>query len=303
MMAGSGLHLYNVQMGALVLSRIERFEGLLSLRIAVTRSIADDGSIWRDPNTGRTRRGVALDLDGFRYETFTDSMVASTDTRWRTRLAWLNSQVSERLDSEFQSQPFTQCADVLRSMGDSHGSRMILFEREQMRLRAKNVRPWEKISGHALRVFAGHGYKNYYALYWAIGICALGGTVFGVADRLGEMRPASDHVIVDESYQRTGRIPKDYEPLEPFLFSADVLTPIVDFGQKRAWLPRNAGERAPDAAAAFPQLPVSTDRALNWLFGGWLPKAFYYVEIAMGWLLVSIVIAGFSGHLGREGEK
>jgi hypothetical protein len=127
--------------------------------------------------------------------------------------------------------------------------------------------------------------------------------VFGVADRLGEMRPASDHVIVDESYQRTGRIPKDYEPLEPFLFSADVLTPIVDFGQKRAWLPRNAGERAPDAAAAFPQLPVSTDRALNWLFGGWLPKAFYYVEIAMGWLLVSIVIAGFSGHLGREGEK
>jgi hypothetical protein len=302
MVAGSGLHFHNARMGELVLSRIERFDGLLSLRCAVAKSISDDGSVWRDPITGGKRRGVALDLDGFRYDTFTNSMVAVTDTGWRTRLAWLNAQVIERLDAQFQSQPFTQCAAVLRTMGDAHGSRMILFEREQMRLRAKHVRLWEKISGHALRVFAGHGYKNYYALYWAIGVWLLGGTVFGVADRLGEMRPASEHVIVEETYQRTGRIPKDYEPLKPLLFSADILTPIVDFGQKRAWLPRDAGERAPDAAAAFPQLPESAGRALNWLFGGWLPKAYYCFEIAMGWLLVSIVIAGFSGHLGRERE-
>jgi hypothetical protein len=303
MVARSGLHLHNVQMRELVLSRIERFDGLLSLRSAVTKSISDDGSVWRDPVTGGARRGVALDLDGFRYDTFTNSLVAVTDTGWRTRLAWLNAQVSGRLDAHFQSQPFTQCAAVLRTMGDAHGSRMILFEREQMRLSAKHARLWERISGHALRIFAGHGYKNYYALYWAIGVWLVGGAVFGVADRLGEMRPASEHVIVDETYQRTGRIPKDYEPLKPILFSADVLTPIVDFGQKHAWLPRDAGERVPDAAAAFPRLPESAGHALNWLFGGWLPKAYYYFEIAMGWLLVSIVIAGLSGLLGREGDR
>ena len=33
-----------------------------------------------------------------------------------------------------------------------------------------------------------------------------------------------------------------------------------------------------------------------------MPKAYYYFEIAMGWLLVSIVIAGFSKFLGHAGE-
>jgi hypothetical protein len=124
-----------------------------------------------------------------------------------------------------------------------------------------------------------------------------------MADRLGEMRPASEHVIVDDSYQRSGHIPKDYEPLKPLLFSADILLPIVDFGKKRFWLPRDADERAPDAATAFPSQPSWVARSLNWLFSGWFAKLFYCFEIAIGWVLASIAVAGFSGHLGRKSEE
>jgi hypothetical protein len=89
----------------------------------------------------------------------------------------------------------------------------------------------------------------------------------------------------------------------PLLCSADILLPIVDIGQKRRWLPRDAGEHPPDAALAFPRLPQQVAPALHWLFGGWLPKTYYYFEIAMGWALVSIVIAGFSGLLGHAREE
>ena len=303
MLAGSALHLHNVQMGELVFTNIARFEGMLSLRAASATTVADDGTVWQVPGARHARPGVAIDLDGFRYNSFTNSFAAVTDTSWRTRLEWLKTQVKDELRSDVKVQPYTQCAEVLHNMGDVRGSRMILFERERMRLRTPGIGIWERLSGHALGLFAGHGYKSYYALYWAIGVWLAGGAVFSVADRLGEMRPASELIVVEDSYQRTGHIPQDYEPLKPLLFSADTLLPIVDLNQKHFWLPRDAGERPPDAAAVFPRLPHSATRALNWLFGGWLPKFFYYFETVMGWLLVSIVIAGISGNLSRDREE
>ena len=301
--SGAALYLHNVETGELVLSNFERFEGLLSLRGARLGTLADDGTIWRDPKTGVVRQGVALDLDGCTYNGFTGSMASSTRMDWRTRLSWLKMQIPESLSTEFLPQPFTQCAEVMRSMGDLHGSRMVLLERERLRLRSSKVHLWERLTGRMLGLVAGHGYKSYYALYWALGIWLIGGVIFSIADRLGQMRPASEHVVVDESYRRTGEIPKDYEPLKPFLYSADILLPIVDIGQEKYWLPRDAGERPTNAAAAFPQLPRWATFVADWLFGGWLQKSYYYFEIAMGWVLVSIAIAGFSGHLGHKSEE
>ena len=81
--------------------------------------------------------------------------------------------------------------------------------------------------------------------------------------------------------------------------------PCADFRQRGEELlrPRDAGERAADAARAFPRLPGWAAATLDWLFGGWLPKGYYYFEIAMGWILVSIAVAGFSGHLGHKSEE
>ena len=87
----------------------------------------------------------------------------------------------------------------------------------------------------------------------ALGVWLIGGVIFSVANCLDQMRPASEHVLVDDSYRRTGEIPKDYEPLKPFLYSADILLPIVDIGQEKFWLPRDAGERPTNAATAFPR--------------------------------------------------
>jgi len=64
-----------------------------------------------------------------------------------------------------------------------------------------------------------------------------------------------------------------------------------------------------DRAPAVAELPVDAPRisgefaAIDWLFGAWLQKAYYYFAIAMGWVLVSIAIAGFSGLLGHAKEE
>ena len=117
------------------------------------------------------------------------------------------------------------------------------------------------------------------------------------------MRPADSHILVEHEYQETLRPPTDYEPVNPLLYSADILLPIVELGQQEYWIPRNAGEHIADVDHAFPNLALPLRNAIAWAFGGWLPKAYYYFEIFMGWLLVSIVIAGFSGLLGHAKEE
>jgi hypothetical protein len=299
---GSGFVLAESQIGVLIFSHVD-FEGVLLLRSARIRAIADDGSLWRNPATSKCRDTVAIDLDDCRYEAFVNSLETHTDASWRTRLAFLHAQPPEHLGEDFLSQPFTQCATVMRDMGDSHGARMILYERERLRLKAKNVRLWEKVGGYISGALAGYGYKNHRALYWALGVWLLGALILGVADRLGAMRPADPHVLAEAHYQETLRPPTDYESVKPALYSLDLLLPIVEIGQEEYWIPRDPGEKPLDARAAFPRLHRSLVPAVNWLFSGWLPKAYYYFEIGMGWLLVSIVIAGFSGLLGHAREE
>jgi hypothetical protein len=289
--------------GWLRLTNLSAFEGTLFLEASTASRFSDDGTLWRDPATGAVRPGVELWIDHFRYQAFVDASIARTDTSWRTRLAWLKAQPKAHWTTNFRSQPFTQCAEVLRNMGDARGSRMILHERERLRLKAANVAFWEKLGGYVSGALAGYGYKNHYALYWALGIWLFGALIFGVANQLGQLRPADPHVLAEAHYEETGIPPRDYEPVKPALYSLDLLLPIVEIGQEQFWLPRDPGEHKADAQAAFPRLHHSLVPAANWLFGGWLPKAYYYFEIAMGWLLVSIVIAGFSGLLGHAREE
>jgi hypothetical protein len=299
----AGIDFSNAVIGrAISFSGLKAFAGELSLGGAKTQTLADDGSLWRDPPSNKRRGDVVLNLDGFKYDAFGDPPGGHTDDDAETRLAWLHMQPEAWLASDFRPQPFTQCAAVLQSMGDAHGARLVLFQRERLRLKGKRVGFWERLGGYALGALAGYGFRNHRALYWAVSIWLFGALVFGVADRLDQMRPADPHVLAEARYQETGHVPRDYEPVKPVIYSLDLFLPIVEIGQVEYWIPRDAGERPANARAVFPRLPAPVASAVDWAFGGWLPKAYYYFETAMGWLLVSIVLAGFSGLLGRAGD-
>jgi hypothetical protein len=287
-------------MGQLVITQPKSPISSLCLRSAQVGALCDDPTAW--PEKGK------LELDGFVYGSLggfasfgIQSALAPLD--YESRLDWLQRQVAADLEENFKPQPWTQCAKVLAALGRTHDARLILYERERHWLKSKQQHPVTRFFYRfLLGPLSGYGYKNHYALGWALGIWLFGAVIFGMADHLGMMRPASEHVVLEQEYQRTGHPPPDYEPLNPLFYSADLLLPIVDIGQERYWIPRNGGEKQPDSAAAFPSAPARIARALTWLFSGWLPKAYYYFEIAMGWLLVSIVLAGFSKFLGHAKE-
>lgn len=264
----------------------------LCLRGAQIEALADDPSSW--PEHGR------LELDGLVYQGFSSTLgmggaVGTTPLDYRSRLDWLERQVGEDLYGQFKSQPWTQCAKALAAAGRTHDARMILYERERRWLRSKQQHVVTRLFYRfILGPLSGYGYRTHWALYWALGIWLAGSLVFAAANDFGMMRPASEHVLVDEEYKKTGAVPRDYEPLKPMIYSADLLLPIIEIGQDRYWIPRDASEAGQAIARKLPHASDSPSVRSAALVFGWLPKTFYYLEIAMGWLLVSIVIAGFS---------
>jgi hypothetical protein len=268
-----------------------------SLNLTGTRvdKFIDDGTIW--PEKGK------LALNGFVYEVFGEASLekhqtARTPLDFASRAEWLGRQAD--VDVNFKPQPWTQCAKVLSAMGRTHDAKLMLYERERRWLRSKQQHTVTRLFYRlVLGPLSGYGYKTHYALYWAVGIWLMGALVFGIANDAGMMRPASEQVVTDADYKLTGLPPRDYEPMNALFYSADLLLPIVDLGQERYWIPRNAGEGMSHAAQSFPALPRPVADNLARIVGGRLPKAFYYFEIVMGWLLVSIVIAGFTKILGH----
>ena len=83
-----------------------------------------------------------------------------------------------------------------------------------------------RLGGQSLGILAGHGYEGHQALYRAPGVWLTGAAIFGVADRLRQMRP-DPNVLAEAHYQETGAPPTDYEPVNSLIYSPDILPPNV----------------------------------------------------------------------------
>ena len=125
-----------------------------------------------------------------------------------------------------------------------------------------------------LRKTTGHGERLEYAAYWLLGLWALGMVLFW--QFTPDMVPARERFyLAGEAYKLymdTGALPEGYPKFSPFIYSLDVMLPIVDFAQESHWRPKN------------------TDGA-NWA------RHYNRAHLALGWLLSTIGIAGLTGLL------
>jgi hypothetical protein len=298
--------------GTLYLTKVKTFEGILDLQDAYAKNVADDGTIRNDDPRGilrilkkRTKRLITIHLDRFCYDSFANDFGGKeTDLSARARLSWLKMQPEEWCGTKFRPQPFTRCAKVLRSMGHTKDARLILYEREKRRLRHNNVSWFEwLIRKFLLGLFAGYGYKAHRAFGALVVVWLFGAGLFAIEGQYGLMRIASDNVLASDWYVAHNTQPPDYEPFKPWLYSLDVLLPIIDFNQKHSWTPDDAGDRVPGFERILP--PTPDVNWAHWLRGclAWLPKAYYWFEIAMGWFLTTVIIAGLTGLLGNPREE
>ena len=248
-------------------------EGDVNLAYAKADVLADAPDSWKS---------CKVALDGFTYNRF----VGPVD--FHSCIEWL----AKRPDGmAFSPQPYEQAAKVLFGMGHVQGAREILLEKERLQTKDGKMRWLRKFGRRLWDVFAGYGYRLRYTAAWMAIFVAIGSVIFGIADRHGNIVPTHPVVALSEDYREkiapdgdllpTQAVKPEYPAFNPLVFSLDVFTPSAVFHQEDSWGPRSGG-------GEWTHLDVD----ILWLLTLW-----YWLEVAMGWILTSMLLLSVTGLL------
>ncbi|WP_246529455.1 hypothetical protein [Microvirga zambiensis] len=284
--------------GAFFLRKEARIDGTLAMTGASVGTLHDEAPCW-------PKKGELL-LNRCRYGAFIDGPVDAEG-----RLEWLSRQVPDGRGEEFWPQPYEQLASVFREMGHDEDATTVLIEKERLQRRARRRRArhalWRAmlaVKDGLLAITVAYGRQPLLALVWLAFFWALGVAVFGYAERQGAFKPNSAVVLrspewtmcgVDRSEQRflsatqtavDGRAESgqtqfscfrqqweasSYPEINPWMYSLDVLLPVLEMDQKTYWRPDPS---KPSGGSAL---------------------SYYYFQSIVGWVLSLLAVAGFSG--------
>jgi hypothetical protein len=179
-----------------------------------------------------------VNLDGLTYTSLNPRLPA------RRRL-----DVLERDGDGYVPHAYEQLAASYRRVGDDAQARAVQLARQR---RHRTTLAWyAKLWGHVQDATVGYGYRPTRAMTWLLGLLLLGTVVYGLHH---------PHAV------EPGRAP-DFNAL---VYTLDLLLPIIDFGQEKAFTPHGACQ--------------------------WLA----YLLIAAGWILATTVVAGITRALSRQ---
>jgi len=283
----------------------------LSLIDATAGSLIDDESSW--PKSGQ------LFLSGFKFDHLEarPSTGAITTRDAASGLKWLRLQNTE---NGLPTEPYENFAKVLESQGDDSGARLVRIAMEDD-LRA--TLPWyRQIWPSILGVTIGYGYEPWLALWWALGLVVFGYCSFSLGYQAGVIAPTDKDAFAEF---RQGRLPVGYQPFNGFVYSLDTFLPIINLGIKDRWMPDpsltpgatplgvasksdSSIETKPLVetwlgnflATRFPSFVNSPAFFNRWFFKSGRGLRFYYwVHLLLGWVLVTLFAAGFTGIIRR----
>jgi hypothetical protein len=180
----------------------------------------------------------ALYLDGFTCDRFTAPGTVAD------RLAWL-----ARDAAGYQPQPFEHLAAAYRRLGLDGEARRVLLAKQRARRRTLPAiaRAWGVVQDAAV----GYGYRPERAVGWLAALLAVGTAVFGLH------HPAAAG-------------PPPAPSFNPLIYTLDLLLPIINFGQGKAFIAQ----------------------------GGYQMLA--YLLTAAGWILATTIAAGVGRAVNRN---
>lgn len=233
---GDALLMIEAQARLLTLRPTVESAGTISLRDARFGRLVDDPVNW--PIACR------IELDGLAYERLTRRSEDVVSWTARQRLDWMAQYVNG-----FSPGPYDQLAAALTRDGREQEAREVLMVRERRRHRAMGRlgATWGAVQDTAI----GFGYRPLRALLWLLVVVAASTSWFAWSAPLEAVKP-------DEA-----------PTWDPFLYSIDVLVPLVDLGHDKAWD------------------PVGPDKAVT------------LTVMAIGWILATTVVAGAGRALRR----
>jgi hypothetical protein len=236
--------------------------GRIGLRQVRCTSLNDNEALWQA--TG------GIDMDAFRYDSLTKAIDLADDDAVVQRLHWLQS--AER--GVYSPGPYDQLAAMLRASGNEEHADTVLIEKQRRRYAALAsgfrvlglpVVCWSWLQ----RSMVGYGYRPSRALGWLALLLVIGTLWFWLYP--AHCVPVAGDPAGFAAYRFCPLTNQDDHLVwNPFLFTLDLLIPIVDFGNKNRW--------------ALPGVSQ------------WFAAAL----IAAGWILATTVAAGLTRMLRRQ---
>jgi hypothetical protein len=297
---GKALNAFSITVKGGVFLRHASIEGEILLPAAKIGTIIDDAVCWQAG--GHT-------LDGLQY----DQIVGPTDAEMR--IEWLMQQHDDHIGKDFKPQPWEQLIKTLREMGHpNEAAKVAMAKQDQWRIASQQVlktkiKPvdqnrviqmrmaagrWLRFSLHRLYgKLAGYGYRPLWTVYWMATVCMACSLFFYVGRELGVVGPSSPLIHASAHFDSCGAqgemgkqywtsancpMPPEYTTFQPFIYSLDLILPLVDLQQDSDWAPIVSNANG-DALWA--------GRVLRWLM---------WFEILFGWM-ASLTLVAVLGRL------
>ena len=261
--------------------RDAKIEGAVHLATARIGALIDDAQCWQPGGHF---------LDGLQY----DRILGPTDAA--SRIAWLRKQHPDHLASDFKPQPWEQLIKVLREMGHPYeAGEVAIAKQEQMRAAGKITGGVRSVMHWLYGKIAGYGHRPIWTVGWMLVVWALCGVCFEFGREWGYFGPSNPLIHASAAFETCGGagegkpfwtsagcpLPPEYTTMWPWVYSLDLLLPLVNLQQDLDWAPiviNGKGEQ---------------------LWGGYVLRGLLWFEILFGWAASLILVAV----LGRLVDK
>ena len=254
-------------------------EGSIDLQGAHAHGFVDDHQSWpvAEVAAASDKLPCYIHLDGFTYDRF----AKGTKPDWQTRRDWLMRQQPWHLGKEFRPQPFEQLIKVLREMGHDGDARRIAMLKESLLHKRKGFRkrPFAWSISLLWGLSCGYGYRPHRLIVALLALWLGCGFLYQTGATHGGFAPKDAQVWTSAIYNDAcGKNWTDCAELKPsggakvgeiiafnaFTYSADMLLPAIDLGQRSAWTPMRREIEVALPLAGEVTLPKWTLRAVTW---------------------------------------
>jgi hypothetical protein len=203
------------------------------------------------------------------------------------RIKWLQLQPEKHLYADFRPQPWEEMIRLLRAMGHDDDAREVAMAKQDAK-RAAGDFPGMRGWFHVLwGVFAGYGYKPYRLVSFMVGCWLYCAILYAGVDYYNVFAPTNPVIHADPEISKTCSVgpdagssgwtrcewmPDAYTTFQPFLYSLDVILPLVDLQQEGDWAP----------AVTINSKPFDRGVVTRWVM---------WIEILFGWMSSLMLVA------------
>ncbi len=287
----------------LILSEVQSCENMiLDLRFTTIETLDDKENSWPKKNKlyleGLVYNSISSDPDSTDpNESSNEQKPSPVDSQ--SRLKWIRLQ---NLEENFSPQPYEQLAKVLRMSGHEEAAKDILIAKQNDRRRYGELKGFSWVLNYVLGLTIDHGYRPQKIFRYLLLLIIVGSLIFSWGESHNLMSPSKIRAYnqseknCNTNQQQT--ISDDYPKFHAFMYSVDALVPVIDFHQESYWLPN--GNKSKNTKMPTVYLDFSTSNPLPKLNiaqanTGNLLRWYFWFHIAMGWVLTSLAVAGFTG--------